>query len=244
MRISYQQIKFLLGVFALFAIMALNPWKAALAADPGLQYTTLKTNPPASKPISAVVRERAELNRFILSVRNPKQGDYPVGIYSPGVLANPIVQQPSGKSGFVSRLPEAVTQFRLASAQGSLGLLAHNYLSGKKFFNLEPGHKIYIIYGDGRSEEYQVYALSDYHAINLRLYEDLRTGGRFSDYGVFYRIYSGAGDKLVLQTCIEKDGNSSWGRRFVLAQKVDPTGLPELRLNTGRAAFFPAAIQR
>lgn len=28
-------------------------------------------------------------------------------------------------------------------------------------------------------------------------------------------------DKLVLQTCIEKDGNSKWGRLFVIAEPVE-----------------------
>jgi hypothetical protein len=39
----------------------------------------------------------------------------------------------------------------------------------------------------------------------------------------------------VLQTCIERNGNLSWGRRFILARPVSPA---ELRLEQKEARLF------
>ncbi len=170
--------------------------------------------------LSQQERERAALHSFIHAVKDPQRESIPVAVFAPGVLANPIQQQPAGNPVFVSNQPEAITQFRLATEQGSLGLLAHNTLAGELFYKLDAGDKLYVVYGDGHYERYVIYNYNDYRAVTPRLFEDLKTGKRYSDYDVFYRVYSGEGNKLVLQTCLEKDGNYTWGRRFVFAIKV------------------------
>jgi hypothetical protein len=44
------------------------------------------------------------------------------GVYVPGFLALPVVQQPSGSSGYVSRKAETATQFQLAARYNVIGL--------------------------------------------------------------------------------------------------------------------------
>lgn len=144
--------------------------------------------------------------------------DTVISIYVPGVMAQPVVQQRS--SMYVSEGPEDVTQFRLAEDYGSIGLLAHNFLTGKKFFDLSEGHLVYAIYGDGHYQVYKVTEVADYQAISLYVYRNLETGKSLDQYGVMEKIYGGENDRLVFQTCIEKNGALSWGRRFVIAQLV------------------------
>jgi hypothetical protein len=158
---------------------------------------------------------------LIAALKDPRRKAFPVGVYSPEALSNPVVQQPASKPVFVSTDPQALTQFRRATQEGSLGLLAHNTLAGKLFYRLKTGDKIFVIYGDGHFERYVIYNYIDYRAVTPRLFEELKTGKRYSDYEVFYRAYTGAGNKLVLQTCLEKNGRSTWGRRFIFAVRLD-----------------------
>ena len=72
------------------------------------------------------------LNNFVDNLFNG-QAKSARGVYVPGFMALPIVQQPSGNTGFVSEQPGTATQFQLAQRYGVLGLLAHNYLSGREF---------------------------------------------------------------------------------------------------------------
>ncbi|MDQ3004638.1 MAG: hypothetical protein M3R47_04550 [Chloroflexota bacterium] len=69
---------------------------------------------------------------FSQAVQNGK-ADSLRGVYVPNVLALPVVQQPSGNAGYVSSNDDQATQFAMASQFGNVGLLAHNYLSGKSF---------------------------------------------------------------------------------------------------------------
>jgi len=78
--------------------------------------------------------------------------DLPRGVYVPNLLALPIVQQPAGNPGFVSKQDGKVTQFSMANKYGNVGLLAHNYLAGKSFSELAIGDEVRLVYGDGRVE--------------------------------------------------------------------------------------------
>jgi hypothetical protein len=143
-----------------------------------------------------------------------------VGLYAPEAFALPVVQQPSGNHLYVSGSPDKLTQFRRANQEGSIGILAHNYMAGQYFFDLQAGDELFLVYGDGRYEAYWVGKIADYQARSLSLYRDLSTQENLSDFDLFNLIYSGKGDKLVLQTCLEKDGNKSWGRRFIIAWRL------------------------
>ena len=143
------------------------------------------------------------------------------GIYVPGLFASVIVQQPEDDPAFVSPDENTVTQFGLASRYGSLGLLAHNVLAGKDFFLLEEGQAFYLIYGDGSFTLFHVTRLMHAQALDAQnprsIFIDLDNGGFLSAASLFTKVYDQPG-KVILQTCIEADGESSWGRLFVIAE--------------------------
>ena len=159
---------------------------------------------------------------FVESVKTDDP-DLMVGIYSAGILADRIVHQPQGNSGAVIAEPEKVTLFALAKERETLGLLAHNYLAGDDFFNIKLGTRIYLILGDGTDLPFEVSEIHDFQAleplnpqsdfVNLVTHEKLASGDVFSE---MYDRYH----HMVLQTCIERDGDPSWGRRFIIATPV------------------------
>jgi len=163
------------------------------------------------------------LNTFIEQIRNGQAGQLR-GVYIPGLLAAPVVQQPNGMNGFVSPRQNVLTQFGLASKQGSTGLLAHNYLAGKAFGLLQPGQKIELIDGSGKISTFIVTDILRYQALEpwniLSTFIDLKNRTSISAGDLFIKIYSRPG-RVVLQTCIEADNEPSWGRIFVIAQSID-----------------------
>ena len=146
------------------------------------------------------------------------------GVYVAGVMASPIAQQPMGNPGYVSDAGNAVTQFSMASEAGNIGLLAHNYLAGANFFQLQVGNVITLVYGDGRTQSFIVADLQHYQALSplspYSSFKDLETGTVLDVEQLFHRVYRG-GFHLTLQTCIENEGNPTWGRLFVIATPVN-----------------------
>jgi len=163
------------------------------------------------------------LKEFITTVRN---GDETVvrGVYVSGFFALPVVQQPDGDFGFVSMNPEALTEFQLADQNNVIGLLAHNYLSGKHFFQLVEGIRVIIVKGDGSHRAYQVSGSYRFKKLDpessTSQYIDLSTGKRFSTWQLFNRFYRG-GPQVTFQTCLEQEGNLVWGLLFVVAIPLD-----------------------
>src|SRR5215208_2383100 len=86
-------------------------------------------------------------------------------IYVEDSFVLPVIQQPTGKPNYVSSNNDEVTQFSAASNYGNIGLLAHNYLSGKSFSSLIIGQKIQIEYGDGKIERFIVTEILRYQAL-------------------------------------------------------------------------------
>jgi hypothetical protein len=156
------------------------------------------------------------LANFSQQVTNGNAGQI-TGIYSANLFALPVIQQPSGQAGYVSGAGNTATQFGMASG---LGFLAHNYLSGSLFFYLYSGAPITVVYGDGHSKNYQVSQIRKFQALSpdspYSDFVDLASGSTLSASDLFYATY-GVGGQLVLQTCISANGNSSWGRLFVIA---------------------------
>ena len=154
--------------------------------------------------------------------RSVQNGDANVlrGVYVADVLALPVVQQPVDRPYYVSSHDGEVTQFGMASQYGNIGLLAHNTLSGKVFSRLSSGQLIRLVYGDGRVEDFVVANVLRFRASipesvsssfrNLDQNETLSAGEMFN------RAYVGE-RHLVFQTCIEANGNPSWGRLFIIA---------------------------
>ena len=156
---------------------------------------------------------------FSKTVQNGKASELR-GVYVPNVLALPVVQQPSNNAGYVSNKEGEATQFRMASQFGNIGLLAHNHLSGRSFSQITVGQDVRLVYGDGRVENFVVTEILSYQALRpTSPYSDFRNihdNKTLTAEQMFKRVYFG--DKHVtFQTCIEKEGDLSWGRLFVIA---------------------------
>jgi hypothetical protein len=156
---------------------------------------------------------------FSTSVKDGR-ADLIRGVYVPGVLALPVVQQPWGNQSFLSNKDEEVTQFRLASNYGTTGLLAHNYLAGKSFFGMSVGDEVRLVYGDGRTEYFVVSEILRYQALQpnspYSSFRNLDQDEVIPVEKMFKRVFFGKGH-VTFQTCIEQDGVKSWGRLFVIA---------------------------
>ncbi|KAF0111818.1 MAG: hypothetical protein FD147_620 [Chloroflexi bacterium] len=200
--------KFISAVVILAIIFALFPTMSVHA-----EGTSTSSNTLSLKDFSATLRK--------------SDSSLLTGLYIDDVMAVPVLQQPSSNPGYVSSRAESVTQFGLASQYGSIGLLAHNYLSGNDFFNIQSGSLITLVYGDGSVKYYQV---SD-----IRKYQALSPNSQYSNFknlanpdvtltstDLFYETY-GLGNVLVLQTCILANGDPSWGRIFIIATPYEET---------------------
>lgn len=144
-----------------------------------------------------------------------------VGVYAGGRFALPVVQQPQANAGFISEAPEALTQFAPAMRFSTTALLAHNFLSGQHFAQLAPGQSIVLIYGDRRLEFYTVTRLERYRALHpdsiFSEFIGLDDGLVQSSADLAGEIYNRPG-QVVFQTCIEANGERTWGRLFVIAE--------------------------
>jgi hypothetical protein len=170
---------------------------------------------------SAQARESTlSLSSFIHSVRD---GDAKAlrGVYVRDVIALPIVQQAGGNAGYVSNSDKVLTQFNMAAEAGNVGLLAHNYLAGAAFSRLAIGQVVNLVYGNGRVESFIVTDIQRYQALDpystTSDFRDLDTNTFISADELFSQVYRG--DRHVtFQTCIESNGNASWGRLFIIAE--------------------------
>ena len=143
------------------------------------------------------------------------------GVYVANVLALPVVQQPPDDSNYVSDKMGETTQFATASKYGNIGLLAHNFLSGKSFSKLAIGKEVRLLFDDGHIEYFVVSEILRYKAL-----EPGNPYGKFQNLSdqheilsaveMFNRVYVGD-HHVTFQTCIAADGTSSWGRLFVVA---------------------------
>ena len=172
-------------------------------------------------PISALAMGNAVPN-FTDFSKTVQNGDKNAlrGVYVADVMALPVVQQPSGNAGYVSNTDGEATQFRMATQFGNVGLLAHNHLSGKNFSQLTVGQEVRLIYGDGKVEYFVITEVLRYQALQpnspYSSFSNLDKKETLAAEQMFKRVYFG--DRHVtFQTCIEKDGELSWGRLFVIA---------------------------
>ena len=151
--------------------------------------------------------------------------DQVVGVYVHGVMALPVIQQPYGSLAYVSDQPDVATQFEMGMKHDTVGLMAHNYLAGEAFFNLEEDQEIKLVYGDGRSILYRVREIQRYQAMNPNSISTEFVGLQeiapiLTANELFERTYGLEEKLLVFQTCIAKGEEDSWGRLFVLAEPV------------------------
>jgi hypothetical protein len=161
-----------------------------------------------------------DFKSFLESVENGQKGVLR-GVFVPGVLAIPVVQQPVGYPGYVSQNDDEITEFSMAAEVGNVGLLAHNDLSGAQFTKLSSGQEVRLIFGDGNVEYFSVSQILQYQALQPYSpnseFRDLETGVTISAEELFRKVYRGE-RHVTFQTCIEANGIGSWGRLFVIAE--------------------------
>jgi hypothetical protein len=146
------------------------------------------------------------------------------GVYVDNVMALRVVQQPAGKAGYVSSIAGVATQFKMAEKYGTIGLLAHNFAAGSNFPQIEMNQIVHVVYGDGKTSDFKVKTIMEFQALSpdsvTSSFLNLATNEKLSAARLFETIYKGT-PHLVLQTCIAKGNESSWGRMFIIAEPVD-----------------------
>jgi len=164
----------------------------------------------------------SSFDTFLQSVVNGNS-DQITGVYADGALALNVGQQPASQPTFISDNLGEVTQFGMASEYGSLALIAHNYLSGNDFFLLSQGQIITLVYGNGSTASFVINEIRSFEALQpgsaYSDFVDLDNGDRLSASELFHNMYNES-NALVLQTCIENNGISTWGRVFIIATPV------------------------
>jgi hypothetical protein len=165
-------------------------------------------------------RPLPSLQDFVRQVSDGRDGVL-TGVYVAGVMALKILQQPDGDASFISAEDGTATQFQSSTFYGVVGLLAHNFLSGRYFRQLNPGQEVTLIYGDGSLENYRISEIANFERLtqgDLRSdFRDLATDIKWTVDEVFNQFYTGD-HHLTLQTCIEKDGVWNWGVQFIIAE--------------------------
>jgi hypothetical protein len=178
-------------------------------------------------PVQAYAKDNSNtlptLNTFIETV---KDGNASIlrGVYVSNVMALAIVQQPIGNPGYVSTTVSVATQFSIATEVGNVGLLAHNTLAGSSFSNIKQGDLIVLVYGDGHTANFMAISIQRFQALDplnpYSHFKNLETQTSFTAEELFNNVYRGE-YHLTLQTCIENNGNSSWGRLFIVATPIE-----------------------
>ena len=108
-------------------------------------------------------------------------------------MALNVVLQPDSNPAFVSSEPETATYFTMVQQYtGNTGLLAHNYLAGLYYFDLQPGQVIILVYGDGHTEKFIVSQKEEFQALSpyspTSSFIDLAAGATLNTTDMFYRI--------------------------------------------------------
>ena len=216
-------------VIALMIPMVLSGVQAIPVTGLNVQLDDLFTDPiayvpdgeQAEIPVSAV-DSNTDLQKFTEAVFNG-QSDTIRGIYADNLMEYPVVQQPSGQAGYVSEQQDVVTEFAMARKYGVTGILAHNFLAGQSFFDLEKNDLIQVVFGDGTTQAYQITEILHYQALSpnspTSSFTDLDNGETLSASQLFKKVYMGSGH-LTLQTCIQVGSEDSWGRLFLIAEPV------------------------
>lgn len=146
------------------------------------------------------------------------------GVYVQDVMALRVIQQPANDPAFVSAVAGVATQFSLANQYDVVGLLAHNFAAGNYFSQIEAGDVVNVIYGDGEVDAYKVSMIEEFQALSpssaSSKFVDLTSGVTLSATNLFKKVYTGD-PHLVLQTCIARGNEASWGRMFIIAEPVE-----------------------
>lgn len=178
----------------------------------------------------------ASLREFVPAIQNGNANQL-VGVYIDETFALRVVQQPASNPGFVSSEPDVATEFSMAAQFGTTALLAHNTAAGDLFDEIADGQNIVLVYGDGDLGYYKVDQIRQFQALTptspYSNFIDLSAPEKtLSAENLFYQIYQSDGN-LVFQTCIERDGDLSWGRLFIIAHPIEEPGHAKLSSRPG-----------
>ena len=220
MKVNYLR---LIGLLIVLVVLFSINWGVVQASD-GItgSYGYSVYLPLAVSGQNTQVNQFPNLSDFIDQVKDG-QSNVVRGMYVTQKMALSVVQQPDGNYGYISTASDTATQFMLAATQDVIGLLAHNNLAGKHFSDLSVGNRISIIYGDGTVAQYTVSEVYQYQALSPNSstsdFVDLNSGELLTAADIFIKFYM-AGDQVTLQTCLERNGNLSWGRLFIVALPI------------------------
>lgn len=197
-----------------------------------IPVTADTTYPGDSLNINIQTINFLNFNQFVKNVTNKSSGNQLVGILAPNHFNLAITQQPAGRADFVSNEPEVVTEFSLSRQYGSIGLLAHNHLAGSHFSLMKENDLIVLITANKEYKLYKIEKIVTYQALSPNSpysnFVDLNNPSTIlSAVDLFMEIYNHE-DRLVIQTCIAKDNEPSWGRLFIQAYPVSGIGIEEL----------------
>ncbi len=205
----------------LIGLLGLAQTKPVLADTESYSvFLPLLTNGSLNNSNSDLEDSFPSLTQFVNSVKNGKS--LITGLYVENLLAKPIVQQPEGNYEYVSNEPETITQFMLTTPE-VVGLLAHNHLAGKLFFDIEAGDWLFLIDGNGKIMVYLVVEVKSYQVKKVDgslNYQDLNSNEVLDTAQLFTKFYMGE-PHLTLQTCIAREGDPTWGRLFIYAIPVE-----------------------
>jgi len=206
----------LLLIAIFLPLPAARPIQAEATSGPYSVYLPVITN--RSDPIASPA-----LQDFIQTVAGEPE-DVIQGVYVDQVLALKVVQQPADNPYYVDPGAEVVTQFGLAAPFGTTGLLAHNDRAGSLFSDLAPGQEVILVFGDQSVRRFQIQSILEFQAVQptspFSTFIDLASGETLSASTLFERVYTGP-EHVTFQTCIARDGQSAWGRLFVIAYPVE-----------------------
>lgn len=177
--------------------------------------------PPAAQQAAPVA---PDLQTFAAAVTNGDPAAV-TGVYAEGIFALQVRQQPYDNYNYIADEDGTVTQYARPTQFGVTGLLAHNTLSGRLFFKLRNDNQLTLVFGDGRLVHYRIRELQNYQALSpydtRSDFVDLNNPSAqlLSHTELYQRVYTSPAT-LVLQTCIEANGEPTWGRLFVIADPL------------------------
>lgn len=115
-----------------------------------------------------------------------------------GGVSYPVVQQDC--AACVSPHDGVFTEFRMARDNGTVGLLAHDYLAGDALFALEVGDTVEIVFTD-KDQAYRISKIWKAKALSNSPYGKFQVGSEsMTAQRLFEMVYTGK-HHLVLQTC-------------------------------------------
>jgi hypothetical protein len=195
----------------------------ASVRQPVASAATFPLIPTSLPELDILALTQPSLDAFIASLPEGRPDEL-LGVYAPGVMALMVEPQPPGQDLYVTSKVGYATLFSRPLRYNVIALLAHNTHSGALFYKLDLGDAVTLVYGDGRREVYQIEAIEDFQKLepgNPRSnYVELISGQVMSTRQVFTRFYRN-GPHLVLQTCLEYQGNYNWGVRFIMGEEIN-----------------------